>query len=684
MTGTSGHIQSPTHVSYALPGGEGRRSPGPESGSGSGGGSLKTGAARPGILDSGRVWKRARSFVAATLTAGALLSLCPGVDPANAQPRRAIRSYVVSEFLIDYALDHPEHPPIGELRDLEVMLLLGRAGYRAPRPGELGSSVTLGLPRDRDNRYQASAFPAIGRAIVGALNRRGIDAVLVTFPDIEEGTGRDLRPSRESSLRIKIWTGRVASVATVASGARFGDLTPERRTNHLAHAWLLERSPLQAGGDADLIRSRELDDFAIRASRHPGRHVEAKLSPGDLPGTSRVEYRVAENRPWFAYVQVSDTGTDQTTRWRERLGFVHNQLTGRDDVLRLDYLTGAFNQVHGLWGSYDFPLLVGRFEDRLRGQLAGSWSEYDASDVGISFGGFEGDHWDARSRILFNIFQHRDLFIDLFAGLRWQHESVDNELAGTRADEDFFVPQFGILAQRQTVTSSLHVNLDVEVNLDGVSSTGVNSSTRLGRVDPDTDFTVMHWDSSLSVFLEPLLNRVAWEDPNTPSSSTLAHEIALRFGGQAAFGNRLVPQFQQVVGGLHSVRGYAQSILAGDTALLGSMEYRLHVPRLFYPKSRPLLVPLLGEFRDRPPYVYGSPDWDLILRAFFDVASVRPSRGSAFAETARSIKSVGGGVELQLLRNLNARFDIGVALDDVPRLARRGSIEPHVSITVVY
>ena len=138
-----------------------------------------------------------------------------------------------------------------------------------------------------------------------------------------------------------------------------------------------------------------------------------------------------------------------------------------------------------------------------------------------------------------------------------------------------------------------------------------------------------------------------------------------------------------MVGGLHSVRGYAQSILAGDTALLGSIEYRLHVPRLFYPKSRPLLVPFLGEFRDRPPYVYGSPDWDLILRAFFDVADVRPSHGSAF-ETAQSIKSVGGGVELQLLRNLNVRFDIGVALDDVPRLASRGSIEPHLSITVLY
>ncbi len=74
------------------------------------------------------MWQRASGVVAATLTAGALLLLCPGVDPANAQARRGIRSYVVSEFLIDYALDHPEHPPIAELRDLEVTLLLDRAG----------------------------------------------------------------------------------------------------------------------------------------------------------------------------------------------------------------------------------------------------------------------------------------------------------------------------------------------------------------------------------------------------------------------------------------------------------------------------------------------------------------------------------------------------------------------------
>ena len=619
-----------------------------------------------------------------TLIADALLFLLPGVDPASAQPVRPMRSFLVSQFLIDYALDHPEHPPIDELRALDVALVLGRAGYRSPRPGEQGSPVTLGLSRDPDTRYQASALPAIGRAIVGALNRRGIDAVLVTFPDIEEGTGRDLRPKGESGLRIKIWTGRVARVASVASGTRFGDLTLEQRTDHASHAWLLERSPLQAGGDSDLIRSRELDDFATRASRHPGRQVEAKLAPGDLPGTSQVEYRVAENRPWFAYFQVSDTGTEQTTRWRERFGFVHNQLTGRDDVLRLDYLTGNFSEVHGLWGSYDFPLLGSRFEDRLRGQLAGSWSQYDASDVGISFGGFKGDHWDVRSRLLYNAYQYRELFVDLFAGLRWQHESVDNQLAGTRSDEDFLLPQFGILVQRRSVASSLHVNLDVEFNLDGVASTDVISSTQLGRVDPDTDFTIMHWDSSLLVFLEPFLNRVAWEDPRTPGSSTLAHELALRFAGQAAFGNRLVPQFQRVVGGLHSVRGYEQSILAGDTVLLGSIEYRLHVPRLFYPRSRPLRVPFLGVFRDRPQHVYGSPDWDLMLRAFFDVANVRQSHGSAFAETGQTIKGVGGGFDLQLLRNLSVSFDLGVALDDVPRLANRGSIETHVNVTVTY
>jgi hemolysin activation/secretion protein len=496
----------------------------------------------------------------------------------------------------------------------------------------------------------------------------------------------DLRPRGQTKLRVKIWTGRVEDVTTFADGDRFGGLADDQRTNHAAHAWILERSPLQPGGSGELLRTRELEDFALRASRHPGRRVEAQLSPGTRAGATRVSYRVAENKPWFAYTQYSNTGTDQTTRSRERFGFAHHQLTRRDDTLRLDYVTGNFDSVHAVFGSYDTPLLPrSLLGGRLRGQLAASWSEYDASEVGFSLTSFTGEQWEIGAQLTYNVFQHRELFVDLFAGLRWQSVQVDNQIAGTKGDDDFLLPRIGALARRDTDTSSSSLRIDLEHNLASLAGTegGSDVSAQLGRLDTDRRFTVLRWSGSLSFYLEPLLNRVAWEDPRSPRTSTLAHEVALALKGQVGFGKRLAPQHEQVAGGLYTVRGYEQAIAAGDSGLIGSAEYRFHLPRALYPNPRPLLVPMLGEFRDRPQYVYGRPDWDLILRLFVDLGHLRPSDPIG-AEKKATLIGIGGGVELQVLRNLNLRFDVGLAASDAGGRVDPWSTEFHLLASVLY
>jgi hemolysin activation/secretion protein len=623
-------------------------------------------------------------LAAVSLLIGVLL-VAAGAAGA-AQRDRRLRTYVVTEFTISYALEHPEHPPIDELLTLPVQLTPTRGGYRAPRPGELTSTVILGSPPRDYTRYFASALQHINRAIVAEFGRRGIGGVLVALPDIEEGSGVDLRPRGQTKLRIKIWTGRVESVTTFADGDRFGGLPDDQRTNHAAHAWILERSPLQPGGSGELLRTQELEDFAFRASRHPGRQVEAQLSPGARPGATRVDYRVAENKPWFAYAQYSNTGTDQTTLSRERFGFVHHQLTRRDDILGLDYVTGDFDSVHAVFGSYDTPLLSrGLLGNRLRGQLAGSWSEYDASEVGVSLTSFTGEQWEIGAQLLYNVFQHRDLFVDVFAGLRWQSVRVDNQTLGEKGDDDFLLPRIGVLARRDTDTSSSSLRMYLEHNLASLANTegGSGNSAPLGRLDTDPKFTVLHWNGSLSFYLEPLLDRVAWEDPRSPRSSTLAHEVALVFKGQWSFGDRLIPQHEQVAGGFYTVRGYEQAIIAGDSGLIGSAEYRFHLPRVLYPNPRPLLMPLLGEFRDRAQYVYGRPDWDLILRLFLDAGHVRPS-DPVGAEEKATLMSIGGGVELQLLRNLNLRFDIGLALGDAGGRVKKWSTEYHLLASLLY
>ena len=177
----------------------------------------------------------------------------------------------------------------------------------------------------------------------------------------------------------------------------------------------------------------------------------------------------------------------------------------------------------------------------------------------------------------------------------------------------------------------------------------------------------------------------AWRDPRTPLSSTLAHEVVLRYNGQWSIGNRLPPQHEQTVGGLHSVRGYPQAIGTGDTAHIASAEYRLHVPRLVLPSNSRLRLPWIGDFRLVPPHIYGMPDWDFIVKAFLDyghVASV-PS-DTTLTEPDRTLIGAGLGFELTLRNNLSARFDVGWALDNARGRTQVGASELHFLVSARY
>jgi hemolysin activation/secretion protein len=601
--------------------------------------------------------------------------------PASAQLRGPM--FPVSAFEVDYALEHPRHLPIQQILDLEVGLRSTVNGYVAPRPVDRTVRMRLSsLPRNAS--FSASAIQHINQFIVSTFNRNGIDGVIVTVPEIDEETGRDLRPPGRTRLLLRIWTARIQRLTTVADGERFEGLSTDERTNLAAHAWIRERAPVQPGGERDLLVVKALEDYAARVSRHPGRRVDVELSPGDRPGTTDVNLRVAESKTWYVYAQYSNTGTIETTKNRERFGFVHNQLLGRDDILTIDYTTGDFDSPQSVIGSYDSPFLKG--VDAWRFRVRGWYSQFDASTVGFSDGRFFGEQYSGDAALVHNFYQDGELFVDAELGFAGQQMYVENyELPDENGQVPstgrgtYFLPSVGIAGDRLTRTTAMLFGTFFEA---GLTNTPAAELAILGRQDPSTDFLRLRWDGSYSFYLEPLIDRQAWEDPTTPRSSTLAHEIALLFRGQYPFGARLVPQYQQIAGGLYTVRGYNQAEVAGDTVVIGSAEYRLHVPRLFSPDPNPPEVPGMGVFRARPQTVFGRPDWDLVFRVFTDAAGVFISAPDA-TETNSTLWSVGGGVELQVLRNLSARVDVGTVLTAAGR-STLGDTRANVVATVLY
>ena len=604
------------------------------------------------------------------------------------------QEYTVTGLIIEYATDHPGLPAPEELMAVKVNLLRTMSGIIAPRKGELNSGIRLvDIPALTEQRFYDSALRQMCVALVSYFNDQGLIGVYVgADPTQIDRAGTDLRAEGQTTLKIIV---RVAVVGppprTVGTGERFG---PGERINNPAHAKLrrhLRLQPAMAGepGSGSLLRRDLLDEQIYLLNRHPGRRVDVAISADDqTPGAAQLDLLIREIKPWTAYFQVSNTGTDSTNEWRERFGFVHNNLTNNDDILSIDYLTANFDEVHSVVASYEAPLMD---SERVRWRAHGLWSEYTASDLGLVPEQFMGDEWSVGGELIANIHQNKRFFVDLVAGATWRSIRTENVLLTgaapqtlTEGEGDFFLPHFGLKFENATDTSSTEGSVSLKFNVDAIAGTeseNVFFPGTLGRIHAEDDYTVLEFGFSHSTFLEPLFDREAWQDTTTPKSSTLAHELYLALRGQTSFGDRLIPQEVMAIGGLYTVRGYEPSEVTGDTVVVATAEYRYHVPRALALRAEP--GALLGRpFKWAPQQVYGQPDWDLILRAFVDAGHAVAHERKIW-ETNETLIGTGLGVELLVKRNLSVRADWGVALDDTAE-TDAGNSEVHFVATLLY
>ena len=612
--------------------------------------------------------------------------------------------WVVTEFILSYGGgDHPGLATTDELMNLEITLGLTKDGYVAPRAGIPEFRLRLSeVPGLSLQRFYTSGLFTINSALVNFFKQKNLIGIYV-LPHEDDISGRIVGKGRtiwkderegRTSLRVVIWTAVVTHLRTLA----FGDRIPkEDRIDHPRHARILQHSPVRPyrEGDTqrvDLLNKADLDRYVYRLNRHPGRRVDVSVASAEEPGGVNLDYLVNENKPWLVYVQLTNTGTDATSEWRERIGYINNQFTGNDDIFAIDFITAEGDEVNALIGSYDAPLFG---SDRFRYRIYASWSEFTASEVGISNEEFVGHSRTFGAEVSANVYSYKQFFFDTFVGARWQTIYVKNRSLSAIApsgQDDFLIVSAGFRWERFTDTASTQGSLSVEQNLAALAHTSTGSIEPLGRLAPEKSWYVILFDTTHSFFLEPLLNREAWEDtsPETEEASQLAHEIMLRFRGQYAMGERLIPQVEMTVGGMMSVRGYDESVVVGDTAFVGTAEYRFHLPRTFRIQREPEKTSLFGRpFRFAPQEIYGRPDWDLIFRTFLDVGQTRTSHKRSVYEDNNTLVGTGLGVEFQFKRYVSLRLDWGYALRDVESLGGTkstgaGDSKLHFMATFIY
>lgn len=605
---------------------------------------------------------------------------------ADADPDKP--TYLVSAVVVKFASEHPQLPAADDLLQREVLLGWRDGGYVEYSEGEEEAYVLLSdLAIKPPVRFTSRALLAVARAIVADMNERGIIGVSVSPSDDEfappdEGDpawGKDIRKTGKQSLTLIVRAGIVSELRTIALGERFPGAD---RVNNPAHAEILNNSPVQVFREddperRDLLLREEVEEYVYRLNRHPGRRVDIAVSAAQQPGGIALDLLVNENKPWIAYTQISNTGTDSTEVWRERFGFVHNQLTNRDDILSIDYVTAGFKDSHAFIGSYDTPI----YSDWLRFKPFFSWNQFTASDVGQTGEEFEGEGWKIGGELVANIYQKRELFIDAVLGARYEHIEVDNKAVDVKGDDNFFLPYIGLRLERQTDVNSTVASVILEGNLPDVADTNAETLNELGRLNPDDSWIAFQWDFNHSFYIEPLFFRSDWENPES-SLATLAHEVSLSLRGQYAFDSRLVPNYEQVVGGLYTVRGYEESVVAGDSVVVFSAEYRFHLPQALGIDPNP--GELFGStFRYKPQQPYGRADWDLVLKGFLDIGRAVNSNRESF-ERDNTLIGTGVGAELLFKRNFSLRIDWGVALDEIEDTVSAGSNRFHIVGTLLF
>lgn len=666
--------------------------------------------------------------VRACVASASVLLLIAFSDPAFGQvllrpEDQPPATFRVGAIELEYAREHPSQLSLAGLVPLMVELRRTDSGWAAPSADEPGEPVEVGGPASPVLDLETDGLVRVLSALVSRLHAAGLYGIDVrpSERDFDLENELDLRPPTRDALAIVISVGHISQVRTIAVGDR---VKSDWKVDNEIHTRIRETSPLRPAsiGDedsTDVLDRRALEDYLYRLNRHSGRRVEAALSPGEEPGEVVLDYRVLESKPWYAYAQVTNTGTRRTNPWQSRFGYTHRQLTDRDDVLSIDWLNVGLDDVNALIARYQAPFFGKerpnwmsrrrgdpRFFDWLPREKVPWWGVHrmrwevdfgmsksqagrSSTQLGLANDRVTSTQYQFGGRFIYEAFQYRNLFVDLFSGLNLQDLEVKNRTGGADGDALLVLPEFGIHSERINQIS----NLVVDVSLQGqVKPIGLSNRDALGRDAADDKYAILNFNVGYTTFLEPLFRPEAWRDPATQLSSTLAHEFSIGVRGQYGFDYRLIPQSNAAIGGLYSVRGYGQSVAVGDSIAIGSVEYRFHVPRALPVTREPLRLPLIGDFRATPQQVYGRPDWDLILRGFLDVGhAVRNDRGevdAGAAESNQTLIGLGVGAELQIRSNFRARIDWATALmntnGDISNDTNVGQSEIHVLFSILY
>jgi len=532
-----------------------------------------------------------------------------------------IAKYPVSRVFYKYAGSATDLPNLNNLRLATVSL------------GDPEEEVSLGLLID-------------GRTLIRSLSHRDLFKLsevplhylkdnklegMVAFPSpegIDPSSGEDLRPPGDTSLTIMILVSRLGSVSVRSED---GNHSSTRRISKKLES-LIDKNELSGKP----IR-KDLMDTLKRFGSHSSRSARVLLSAREETDLvdAVLSLKKRPDSPKFL-LSASNTGTESTGEWLFAGAYSNDQFTGRDDAFGVSYVFSNTLERHAAKASYYLPFSPGK---TLGMNVALGYSTYDASTFSVTTIDFDGNSFfldlalEANPSSLIG----ESVSLGFEAGLNFENVSAFNSITGSASLLNL-TPRLGLSLQSRHENRVGKTSLLLKGNVNGIDQSDQLALGGMQTTDTYARLVLSHnesWRVGRMLFADsgPYLDR---------------HLFSVKMEASWSLGNqRHLPYHQFITGGSHSVRGYPESIAAGDSGYLFSLQYRI------------------------PFYLYegeGNRDlYALSLIPFLDVGLTQVNDPFAY-ESDHTLIGLGFGLEFQLPYGAYARIDFAKPLEELHSL----------------
>lgn len=595
-----------------------------------------------------------------------------GMESPSAIPM----TYPISKITVEYDQTHPKHIPLSKIEALEMHLYESDGVfYGDDREDAVSTYRTIGKINRADETllFSQSAIEAVVREVYNCFIGNDMHWTVAYIPTSEiSKSGEDLRSNSDLTIMVSSPVVESTAVKIVSAKNSSKEINNSKLSQKIEDGLPLSLPDPSSGYPGDYINSNALNNYLHALNRHPERRVDLEIGPTNVPGQVALDFVVTQRRPFYFYANVNNNVPKAFKRWQESVGFIHTQLSGNDDILKLNASSDSIDKFYSVDASYEAP--IGR-SLKNRWQIYGNFNRFLSAEFALPQNLFVGTQAIGNLEFISNVAQWGRLFLDVVADLQYRHIHNKSHFLFGDANKNFLLPAVGLKCIQLKRESKLIASLSFQSTISSLFWNVGKNLDNLGRFDLSKNWGIVEASVYGSFYLEPLFQKRS-------AVRHLAHEMVCMGQLQNAFNQRLIPQLEGILGGLYTIRGYPQSTVSGDNLYMGSVEYRFHLPAAL--KINPnSTVKVFGKpLRWAPGEPKGPTDWDLIFRAFYDVGETTVNQKKRF-ERNHLIMGTGLGLELIVWSNVFIRGDWGRALRSANGISS-GNDQFYFSSTIIF